>query len=413
MYKKNGLFPDEFPLIVKDGKKLVCIEGNRRLAALKALNEPDIVPNYKNRIEKLDNPSITKIRVVIAPNKEDAIKHIANKHTSDYKRPWKPLRQAYFYKSQLDNGKSINNLKMEYPNQDIPKFIKMLEAHHFVKSIKYDDDVIAEKIHDERKFPITNLERIYETPYARKFLGFEFDENGYFIGKIGLAEFQKAFKRIAEDVAKGEVDSRKHNTAKAIKAYLDAFPKENKPNLTTSGKFSSKDAKEIKLLKNEVKSRYRQKESSRLFDVRQVPYNLASTSLKLVYDELKAININTFPNATHDLLRSFLEGILVKYLKETKQFENVQKDKKHNPKIDEMLNYLFSDKAKYPIHDENIRTAVEQMKTDYSKPYSVVRLHMMNHNENVASTRLDVLSVWGKMEGLVKILLDPPRETDD
>ena len=43
-FVQNDVFPDEFPICIKENGKRIIIEGNRRLAALKAINEPDIIP---------------------------------------------------------------------------------------------------------------------------------------------------------------------------------------------------------------------------------------------------------------------------------------------------------------------------------------------------------------------------------
>ena len=125
------------------------------------MQNPDIVPLFRSKIKALEIPKgLNKIRVVEAPNRAAATQLIANKHTINYRRPWKPLRQAYFYKSQIDNGVSIEKLKEDYPEHDVSKFIRMLEAHHLAKAVVYSQDDVAAIVHDERKFPITNLERM-------------------------------------------------------------------------------------------------------------------------------------------------------------------------------------------------------------------------------------------------------------
>jgi len=241
-YVQNGAFPDEFPIVVEDEKRIVVIEGNRRLAALKALMQPEIVPAFEKRIRSLENPGISKIRVVLSPDRESAIKHIANKHTIDFRRPWKPLRQAYFYKSLLDNGKTIDEITNEFPDHDIPRFIKMLEMHHVAKSVDVNDS-LKEKIHDDRGFPITTLERFYTDKNVTTFLGVEFDSFGKVVGKIEKKEFEKGFKKIVEDIATGEIDSRKFNSVKEREAYIEKLPEQFKPNLSKKGNFTSTDFK--------------------------------------------------------------------------------------------------------------------------------------------------------------------------
>ena len=60
-YVQNGTFPDEFPIGIKENGRMIIIEGNRRLAALKALNIPSIVPAWTKKIRSLSNPRITNI----------------------------------------------------------------------------------------------------------------------------------------------------------------------------------------------------------------------------------------------------------------------------------------------------------------------------------------------------------------
>lgn len=59
----------------------IVIEGNRRVAALKALMTPEILSsNHQNAIRKMNYEIITSINVVVAPSREIAIRHIANKY---------------------------------------------------------------------------------------------------------------------------------------------------------------------------------------------------------------------------------------------------------------------------------------------------------------------------------------------
>lgn len=406
---QNGVFPDEFPIGIEEDGKIIIIEGNRRLAALKALNEPDIVPAWQKKIATLHNPAIEKIRVTIAPNREAALRHIANKHTVDYRRPWKPLRQAYFYKSQLENGKSLHEITKEFPEHDIPRFIKMLEMHHLAKSMDINES-LKPKVFDDRAFPITNLERFYNDKNVMYFLGIEFDHFGKVHGKIDKNEFEKGFKKIVEDVATGVIDSRKYNSVKERKKYLDKLPDQYRPNLSKSGSFGKSDFEPSTT--PAVGKKGERKTSKRvptgLFYQRDLPFNLSSTSLRLMYNELKDIDVAKFPNATHDLLRSFLECALVFYLKDTEQYEAVKKHNSHNPSLSEMLTFVASDKCG-TIDDANIVQVANQIKTNWGNAYSLERMNMINHNENWNSTEMEVRGAWGKIEGLMKILLNPQK----
>jgi hypothetical protein len=125
-----------------------------------------------------------------------------------------------------------------------------------------------------------------------------------------------------------------------------------------------------------------------------------------MYLELTKIDVDTLPNATHDLLRSFLECALVTFLKETGDYPNIERNSKHNPKLGEMLTYIMNKKCDL-IQDDQVIQIVEHIKNDYKDSYSIERMNMINHNENWNSSSRDVRSSWGKMEALVKVLINP------
>lgn len=402
-YSQNGIFPDEFPIIVIENKKKIMIEGNRRLAALKVLNEPDMLQAWKSRVKAVTNPHIIKIRVIIAPNREAAIKHIANKHTVNYRKPWKPLRQAYFYKSQLEYGKTIKDLIAEFPDHDIVKFIKMLEMHHLAKSMELDNALKIE-IHNERKFPITTLERFYNDKNVAKFLGIGFNENGNVIGKIDKKEFEKGYKKIISDIADSTITSRTSNHTKERDDYINGLLPEYIPNKSKAGSFGSENFKEVKVKKESKKSSRSNKLPKGLFFSSSVPYKLSNTSLRFLYDEIRRISVADFPNATIYLLISFLECSIINFLKINDKYKEVKKNHHHTPSLSEMLTYLASKECKL-IVDEDVKTVIKQVKSDYTSNYSLARMQMNKHNVNWNYLEKEVRVAWAKLESLFKILL--------
>lgn len=70
---KVGYLTHETPIVVQRRGKYVVVEGNRRAAALKAIQNPMLVPKYQARVAALTKsiPNIkqlAKIRVLVAPN---------------------------------------------------------------------------------------------------------------------------------------------------------------------------------------------------------------------------------------------------------------------------------------------------------------------------------------------------------
>src|SRR5712664_4056730 len=71
----RGFFPNEPLLAIREGNHLIVVEGNRRLAALKALKEPGLLSgSVQKQVERfarriLDINSIAKVPVTLAPDR--------------------------------------------------------------------------------------------------------------------------------------------------------------------------------------------------------------------------------------------------------------------------------------------------------------------------------------------------------
>lgn len=408
----NGVFPDELPVVIQQKGEYIVIEGNRRIAALKAIQKPNISPKFfAEKIRGIKSrPEIEKVNAVIAPSRQVVQKLIASKHTRNTRRAWKPLRQAYFYKTLLDSNKeswTIERLQDEFAVHDIPRFIRMLEMHKIAKSLDYRTDDIEVKVHDERNFPTTTLERVYANQKAQELLGFRFEADGTAKILVKKKDFEKAFQRIVQDVAMGNEDSRSLNTDEKIEKYVQSIiekPIEKTHKPTTTKEFHEKKSPP----KESVVPRSTRKPKGVIPG--HIAFRLKSSALREIFDELRTIPVKDFPNAAHDLLRSFLECSLVEFLKQINEYDKVKKNAEHTPKLGEMLTHLINGNV---VTDQNVIQAVNDIKSDFDKPYSLQRMNMVNHNENYASVEKDVRATWAKMEKLMVVILNPDNEKDE
>ena len=399
----NGFFPDEIPVVIKEDKKFVVIDGNRRIAALKALARPEIVPSKETSIKqilKTASPLIKNITVVVAPDRNSVRHFLASKHTQNTKRPWRPLRQAYFYKAELERGKTVQDLRNDYPTVDIGKFLRMINIHRIAKSIKYDNDRITKKVHNERTFPVSTLERLYEDKYVREFLGFEFDGDGDVQVKIGKNEFEKGFKRVIQDIVEKVVDTRALNTEKNRKEYLANFSASDIPNKTKVSKvLKSKDFTEI--LPVLTKKRIKLAPKDMLFTL-QYP------GVRRMLMELQNIDYHRFPNATHDLLRSFLECALKAYFDQNGNTIKPAKGK-HYVFLDDVLK-AFKDEMDLAKNTELSQVTQKIISDTTMKSYSAQFLNATNHNPSVFAVDKDVETAWDTMEKLLRHILNPVKK---
>lgn len=401
---KNGFFPDEIPVVVKEDKTFLVVEGNRRIAALKVLVRPEIVPSKETAVKeilKTTKVSLKDVEVVIAPDRDSVSQFLASKHTQNTRRAWRPLRQAYFYKAQLERGKTVQDLRNEYPTVDIGKFLRLINVHKIAKAIKYDSNQITKAVHNERTFPASTLERLYEDKQVRDFLGFDFDGNGEVQVKIEKKEFEKGFKKVVQDVVEKVVDSRALNDEKNRKEYIARFPKADTPNKAAGSKvLTSKDFKDAPPTVLARRTR---------LAPRDIDFTLQCPGVRRMLSELQKIDYNKFPNASHDLLRSFLECALKAYfdqkgtqIKPAGKFvyldDVLQEFKKE---MDSIKNIQLSQVTQRIISNTTM------------KSYSAQFLNATNHNPSVFAVAKDVEDAWDAMEKLFRYILNPKKKQDD
>lgn len=390
---KYGFFPDELPLVVKDNNKWVVLEGNRRVAALKAIINPHLVPGYESKIKKILSSAIPiqEIQVVVAPNRSKALQLLANKHTKVTRKRWQPLRQAYFYYAQYKNGKSIKDLMLEYSNVNIQKFIKMWEMHKIAKSIKYEDKEVALQVFDQRKFPVSTLERLYDDPVFRKLLNFQFDKNGKVQIFSEINKFKETLKNVIEDAINKDIDTRSLNKDSERKKYLsklNALP-------TKSGE---------KITINDFEEEKQPVRDDKYFHLapKDINVSLKSVGIKKMLLELQNINYRRFPIASHDLLRSFLECSLKAYF----EYKSYTVPKDGYFYLSDVL-IAFSD-AKNGLANTQYRKVTERILNSASMaPYSKGFLDSTNHNPSIFPNPDEVREAWDMMEDLLRYILDP------
>ena len=233
---EDGWFVDEVPIVIKTGSKYVVIEGNRRISALKVLQNPLLAPRHHAKVKPLSNSvlPIKKIDVLLAPNRDDVSSLLANRHTKKTTRPWKPLRQAHFYYSQLSKKISVDDLKNKYKGADVEKFVKMCEVHKVASSYDFDDIETNNKVREQRSFPVSTLERLYDDSGFRDHLNFKFDKNGKIKISSSKRRFDEEFKKVVLDAVDKRIDTRKLGTDKERKKYYSKLDKLRKTGAQTN-----------------------------------------------------------------------------------------------------------------------------------------------------------------------------------
>ena len=163
------------------------------MAALKCLINPELakkpgsVKSFKELGRSLPLESIRQIPVFVAPNREEALKKfIIPKHTEPSIKKWSTYNKLKLYaKAVFDQEKTIDQVCSSYDTtkEKVSEALRMYQCYEIATKISLPEEVMKEVL-DERKFPITTLDRLISYQKSRDFLGIRFDKNGHLKGKI-------------------------------------------------------------------------------------------------------------------------------------------------------------------------------------------------------------------------------------
>jgi len=219
---KIGFLTHEIPIVVMRKGKYVVVEGNRRLAALKAIQNPMIVPSYQARIAVLAKSmgsardGLKSIEVLVAPNQAQADQLIAALHTSNPRKAWSPARQAAFFQAQIDAGKKYKQLVTRYPTIDVADFVLRARLVNRLKlAVSAEPDLVDFISSKEWKKGFSALTRIFESKDFREITGIGLDADGSLVTDISDEHFDAAARLIVQGMDDRSVNTRTINTVKS------------------------------------------------------------------------------------------------------------------------------------------------------------------------------------------------------
>lgn len=377
---------NKLPIVVKESGKYIVYDGNCRIAILKYLQnkqwsvdiEGSLFPKYEPKGLK----ELTDIPCVVC-NREIALDIIYKDNMSN--NTWTPLIQSYFEHYLLGKEKSLF-LEFEEATGLVSKHKKLNQR--FVK-----DEVITEKNLESIGFSLQNNKLLFSTN----------KEDSEFILKSLISLIEDGVINTRSDEKKGTVRIKTGELGDTLEELIS----ESKVKIKKFDKTKVKEISQDFLNDLQKKSKNNNvinqpKTPVGLFFKKKIPYGLSSSSLKIIYDELASINVADFPNASHDLLRSFFECSLIQFLKDKEKYESLVKNKEHAPKLSEIITHVIKEKL---VTDASIIQNLNQIKNDWDKPYSLSRMNAVNHNEKYTSTEKDVRSTWAKLENLFMFIL--------
>ena len=454
---KIGYLTHETPVVLERDGKYVMVEGNRRLAALKAIQNPMLVPDFQARITSCaaaltDRSTLSKIRVMVAPNQTEADQLIAAIHTGNLRKPWSPARQAAFFQAQIDSGRTLVELLSRYPTIKVRKFVFRAHIMNLFRAVNYDDPALQDFLTTKKwARGLSTLARIYESRDFLDLTGLKMDEDG----NISKTVSDDTFKQIATEIIQGmydeNINTRSLNSVKSprytqlmkeLKQIVvdasEATPSDTEgegptgtgstpgdepirgtqpgtPRGTGGGGTVPEDGTVDKGTSSEdrTKSRKRppatKKKKQRNLDLGQIKApDTYPEALKLLLGELSEIDVQKFPNATFIMTRAVLEKS-IKAFAEAKSIDikatgNNQKGYVQlSHTLTWLLDYVKTNGPKYLIQViEGVRTGKLVTYTN-----SGDALNAINHNHHFQVDPDQAHAMWTSIDSIMRYVMKP------
>lgn len=385
---EEGYFVGEEPIICIENDKKVVLEGNRRVASLKLLQNPKKYLStakanvlLRNIVENKISIDDYKIRCHIAPNRLLANPIIYERHKGDAVKRWETGNQYSFVSDMyLKDGLSVDNICYVL-NETRGNVLKTIKVYNLFK----EGQSILEKegIHiNTDNFNLTNLERFYNVDEAKQFLGISFNnDNGDITIKLPEEEFEKRVWVAFNELLNAESFSRQYNTTEDIESLIKDLEKSPEVNMSVgldenNTRSSGIDRQDLEAAKNKITKRRKSRKSS--FDNYVIPRDkevfFDNEKLDTLFAELKGLTKDK-NYAFSVLLRTYLEQSLYYFIDQNHLMDDFLRkegqDAKKNSqaKVKTLIAYL---KGKHnlqePISEDEIMNILKfnNGKADYS-----------------------------------------------
>lgn len=390
----DGLNPSELMIVMPDDKtdnRFVVLEGNRRIAALKLLDQPSLGEGLlKQRALRrlsdlhrvfLDSPIRTVTCTVVA-KREDADHWIALRHRGQQAGaglvPWGAVESARFAARFGRTDPALKALEIVAQRGEL-------------------DDDTRSKLGD---VPITNLQRLLSDRYVRDKLGID-KEKGELLTSYPDAEVLKGLTRVVRDLANDTIIVSDIYRANQRKAYVDGFKKSELPDpntkLSSQRAFGTDGGVTVPIAaKRKGKPSKPSTLTRRTLVPRSARLAIADRRISNIYGELKRLNIEKFSNAGAVLLRVFIELGVDDYigrnsLMDSKQLTNsFLKDK-----LRTACNHLEQTAVMTKKELVPIRRAVNEQHLLAS---SVKTMHQYVHNKHYSPSPAELKIAWDNFE---------------
>jgi len=382
----------------------VVLEGNRRLLAIRALTNPEIIASALNnsdqkRLRNLAEPysrnPIDALPCVIFENENDANTWIELRHTGENKGkglvPWASDERDRF--ASRRGPRTVERQILDFVSRS---------------------NNLSPGAETSRRGIITNIKRLMTTPDVRDRLGLDI-RGGRVFSVYPAAEVLKGLTRVVEDFASGEVRVKDIYLASDRREYISTFDDTDLPDqsqrldtpqaLDEITQFPVGSTRRRRTRRATTKTHQR----ATLIPTDCVLY-VQSSRIEGIHRELRQLRLETYPNTIAVLFRVFIELSVDHYI----TLESLMSEKQqHNLALAKRLKTV----AHHMVKEKKIQSALEKAirkVADSSQLLapSTITFNQYVHNKYVIPSPLDLRSVWDELQPFLQAIWVPPASKE-
>jgi hypothetical protein len=388
----HGTSPADLPIVMPydgDAGRYVVLEGNRRLTALKALENPEVLGNAVSatvvkEFRKLShlyqqNP-VESIPCVLVKSREEANHWIELRHTGENGG------------AGVVKWGSDESGRFRARTGGAPAHLQVLDY------LQKKGDLTPEA---RAKVPVTSLRRLIGTPEVRSKVGISIDDGKLMIDGDSKS-VRKALMRIITDLSSGQIKVGAIYSREQRVDYADAFP----PDLTVTEKRRAPIPAEVE---ESPKGGGRQAVQARLPKPRRslIPrdcnLSVGDRRVRAIEMELRHLDLETYTNAVAVLLRVFVELSVDVFVEANALMELTDQTPLGN-KFLTAVDHLVARKKLTAQQAKPVRRAAQR---DSFLAPSVLQLHQYVHNPSVFPAPADLRAHWDSLQPFISAIWAP------
>ncbi len=383
---RYGLNPSELSIVMPhegDLKRYVVLEGNRRLVALKALENPELLVDaveakVLKEIRKLshkyqDNP-VESVECLVVGNRAEAGHWIELRHTGEREGagivPWGAHESERF---RTRSGKpQIHQQALEF--------------------LERRGDLSPEA---RRAVPTTNFKRLIQTPEVRSKLGLEV-QGGRLCLLADENNVAKALLHVTGDLASGKIRVKNIYHREQRIAYASALPS------SIVVRPTMKSGQGVDIETRETEGKPKRPPSVRVLPERDmlIPRDcmlgVSDPRCHQIEKELRRLSLKKYPNAVSVLLRVFIELSADAYI-ETGNLPTTNRSSLRG-KLRAVMDHLIFRQKLTTQQAQAVRRALQR---DSFLAPSIDLMHSYIHNQYVFPGPSDLRTEWDNLQPFV------------